>query len=92
MKKVRKHFIFHGQVQGVGFRYTASYLAKSLDLTGWVMNEYDGTVVAEVQGDERIVDHFVNRIHVSGRYISIDWTDEKVIPLVEEERTFRIRN
>ena len=45
MSEVRKHMIFHGRVQGVGFRYTAKYLARSMNLTGWVKNEYDGTVV-----------------------------------------------
>ena len=43
MADVRKHMIFHGRVQGVGFRYTAKYLARSMNLTGWVQNEYDGT-------------------------------------------------
>ena len=47
MSEVRKHMIFHGRVQGVGFRYTAKYLARSMNLTGWVKNEYDGTVVME---------------------------------------------
>ncbi|WP_242659847.1 acylphosphatase, partial [Enterocloster asparagiformis] len=28
MEKVRKHIIFSGRVQGVGFRYTACYLAR----------------------------------------------------------------
>ncbi|MFR8717144.1 MAG: acylphosphatase [Faecalibacterium prausnitzii] len=32
-----------GQVQGVGFRYRARYAAQSLDLTGWVQNEDDGS-------------------------------------------------
>ena len=41
MADVRKHMIFHGRVQGVGFRYTAKYLARSMNLTGWVKNEYD---------------------------------------------------
>ena len=43
MADVRKHFVFYGRVQGVGFRYTAKYMAQSLDLTGWVSYE-DGTV------------------------------------------------
>ena len=43
MSEVRKHMIFHGRVQGVGFRYTAKYLARSMNLTGWVKNEYDGS-------------------------------------------------
>ncbi len=25
MAEVRKHIVFHGRVQGVGFRYTAKY-------------------------------------------------------------------
>ena len=33
MSEIRKHFVFHGKVQGVGFRYTAKYLALSMDLT-----------------------------------------------------------
>ena len=33
---VRRRYSIEGQVQGVGFRYTAKYLAQSLGLTGWV--------------------------------------------------------
>ena len=31
MADIRKRIVFHGRVQGVGFRYTAKYLAQSLD-------------------------------------------------------------
>ena len=54
-KGVRKHIVFHGRDQGVGFRYTAKYLAQSLELTGWVRNEWDGTVTMEVQGREALI-------------------------------------
>lgn len=37
MSEVRKHMIFHGRVQGVGFRYTAKYLARSMNLTAGVI-------------------------------------------------------
>ena len=30
MSEVRKRIVFHGRVQGVGFRYTAKYAASSL--------------------------------------------------------------
>lgn len=55
MSEVRKHFVFRGKVQGVGFRYTAKYLALSLGLTGWARNEWDGTVTMEVQGRETLI-------------------------------------
>ena len=50
MKIIRKHFYFSGRVQGVGFRYKAMYLARGLELTGWVANLWDGRVEMEVQG------------------------------------------
>ena len=48
---MRRRYSIEGQVQGVGFRYRARYAAQSLELTGWVENEDDGSVTLEVQGD-----------------------------------------
>lgn len=42
--KIRKHIVFYGRVQGVGFRYYAVNKANQLGLTGWVKNLPDGTV------------------------------------------------
>lgn len=89
MADVRKHIIFHGRVQGVGFRYTAKYLCQSLGLTGWVQNEWDGTVTMEVQGKEALINKLLVGLN-QGHYISIDWMDTKELPL-EEERCFRVR-
>lgn len=36
MEQKRRHLVFTGRVQGVGFRYRASYAARSLGVTGWV--------------------------------------------------------
>ena len=41
---VRRRYSIEGQVQGVGFRYRARYAAQTLELTGWVENEDDGSV------------------------------------------------
>lgn len=89
MSEVRKHIVFHGRVQGVGFRYTAKYLAQSLELTGWVRNEYDGTVTMEVQGREALINKLLEGLN-RGHFITIDWMDTTEIPL-EEERAFRVR-
>ena len=45
----------HGAVQGVGFRYSARFEADRLGIAGWVRNRRDGTVEAEVEGDEASV-------------------------------------
>ncbi|HJC89781.1 acylphosphatase [Mediterraneibacter glycyrrhizinilyticus] len=89
MADVRKHIVFYGRVQGVGFRYTAKYLAQSLELTGWVRNEYDGTVTMEVQGRETLINKLLVGLN-QNRFITIDWVDTKEIPL-EEEKAFKVR-
>ena len=45
--QIRKHMIFSGEVQGVGFRYRAFVYAQELGLTGWVINLDDGRVEME---------------------------------------------
>ena len=69
--KIRKHIYFYGRVQGVGFRYTAKYLALSLGLTGWARNEYDGSVSTELQGLEEDIDKIIQALY-NDRYIEID--------------------
>ena len=81
--KVRKHIYFSGQVQGVGFRYSATYLARPLDLTGWVKNLWDGRVEMEVQGEEAAIAAFLSALR-SRRYIVIDDMDVREIEPVEE--------
>ena len=89
MSEVRKHMIFHGRVQGVGFRYTAKYLARSMNLTGWVKNEYDGTVVMEVQGSETLIFELMKGLN-RNQFIKIDWIDiEEMEP--ELESSFEVK-
>lgn len=87
MAEVRKRIVFHGRVQGVGFRYTAKYLAQSLGLTGWVENEWDGTVLMEVQGREQLINKLLTGIN-QNRFITIDWMDTDEIPLGDEKRFY----
>lgn len=87
---VRKHITFTGRVQGVGFRYRASYAAKGVGVTGWVKNEWDGSVMMEVQGREEQINRMLTLIHQSS-YIQIDHMITKEIPLEEKESGFHIR-
>ncbi len=67
---------YEGRVQGVGFRFTAVNLARELDATGWVKNEFDGSVTLVAEGEEdQLMDllHAIKNSHL-GRCI----TDERV--------------
>lgn len=90
MKKIRKQITFTGRVQGVGFRYRAAYAAKGLGITGWVKNNWDGSVEMEAQGTGEQINKMLILIN-QGDYIRIDGIDEKEIALEEKERGFHIR-
>ncbi len=80
---VRRHIVFSGLVQGVGFRYSAVHLAQPLDLTGWVRNLPDGRVEMEVQGGAAAIDEFLERLQ-NRRWIQIDHMDIRDVAPVEE--------
>lgn len=88
--KVREEMVFYGQVQGVGFRYKMSCLADAFCVTGWVRNEYDGSVHAQLQGSLEEIEQILVRLG-QDRYIELEGIDRKRIPLEEEERMFEIR-
>lgn len=50
------HAVVHGEVQGVGYRYTMRMIAREAGVTGWVRNRRDGTVEAEIEGTDAQVD------------------------------------
>ena len=87
---IRKYIRFHGWVQGVGFRYRAIRAAQHYGATGWVMNEYNGTVSMEIQGTESQIDRVIQAIQ-QGKWIKIEKMDVKIIPVDESEYTFGTR-
>ena len=50
MDLVRRNVVVRGRVQGVWFRESARRRACELGVSGWVRNNADGTVEAEVEG------------------------------------------
>ena len=48
-----------GKVQGVFFRETAKVKANTLEITGFIKNEPDGSVYIEAEGEDRAIDEFV---------------------------------
>jgi len=88
--KVRKHCIFYGRVQGVGFRFTVYQKAINLGLTGWVRNQYDGTVEACFQGEGDQINLLIAYMK-SIRYIYIERMDIKDLNVLNNEKGFQIK-
>ena len=86
---IRYRMVFTGRVQGVGFRYKAKSAADMFRLTGFVRNEYDGSVTVEIQGDEQEIDMFL-QILGQDRYIDIYGIAKEKLAVDEEERSFFI--
>jgi acylphosphatase len=49
-----------GLVQGVSYRASATSAARRIGVTGWVRNQPDGSVLAEVQGAPADVDAMID--------------------------------
>lgn len=54
-----KLVLYSGEVQGVGFRATASWVAKRYPVRGWVRNLMDGRVELLVDGTDAAVAEFL---------------------------------
>ena len=86
----RRRITFYGWVQGVGFRYRACHAADMYGCTGWVRNEWDGSVTMEIQGTEEAIGKVILAIE-AGRYVRIENMNSKTIPPEEDEYGFRTR-
>ncbi len=87
---IRKHLMFSGTVQAVGFRYRATYIAQAVGVTGWVKNLYDGRVQMEAQGTPEQLDEMIRRLRRE-RFIVITSIDEMVIPTEADEYEFKVK-
>ena len=57
--KVAYRIQVKGIVQGVGFRYNAIREAETNNITGFVKNEFDGSVTLLAEGEENDVKNFI---------------------------------
>lgn len=88
--EVRMHYHFTGLVQGVGFRVEMWRRAVNMKLTGWVKNNFDGSVDAELQGPRKRIETLIGQMNEIPR-IHIETVDLQEIP-VREETEFELLN
>ena len=89
MEKIRRHLIFHGYVQGVGFRWRACSTARHYGISGWVRNLDDGSVEMEAEGTPQDIEDLIEALdrHAWGH---VDSVESRTIP-VHGDYSFEVR-
>lgn len=88
----RTRYRYVGQVQGVGFRWTSQRIARALGLTGWVRNEYDGSVTLVLQGTSEQIGAFATQLsQMLAHYARYTVEEREDLPIDSNERDFRVR-
>ncbi|MGD0898009.1 MAG: acylphosphatase [Thermoguttaceae bacterium] len=64
----QQEVLFSGDVQGVGFRYTARSIARGFDVTGFVRNLSDGRVQVVVEGTQAELRAFLGALRQEMRH------------------------
>ena len=88
---MRARMIVSGVVQGVGFRWFTQRAANQLNLAGWVHNEPNGSVSAEVEGDAGLVKDFIHELKAGNRYAHVNRIDETPVNVEHDQPPFVIR-
>ena len=72
----------HGDVQGVGFRDAVYWTARKMHIAGFVMNEPDGTVFIDAEGEEEALREFLawcEKGPITAKVANVEsaWTDAR---------------
>src|SRR5258707_967678 len=77
MAKELRIIRIHGKVQGVGYRFFATRVARRLGLKGWIENNRDATVEAMVEGEKNAIDEWLEELKEGPRYAEVTKIDEE---------------
>jgi acylphosphatase len=80
-----------GAVQDVGYRYFIVRRARERNLTGWVKNRADGTVVVEAVGDRTQLEEFLRFIRVGPPAAHIAGVDTRWFEDEPDYKNFDVR-
>ena len=90
MEIKRVELLYAGRVQGVGFRFSAENFANAYKLVGYVRNLPDERVELVAEGEEKVLNNFLEAIRKDLGYLitnySINW-----FPPTGEFKRFSIR-
>jgi acylphosphatase len=89
--KIRHYrIVVKGRVQGVGFRYNAQAVAHKFNLTGYVRNQHDRSVLLHAEGKEEDLERFIDWCNTGPRLAEVgELIAEELKP--EGFKTFEVR-
>jgi acylphosphatase len=77
MAKELRIIKIHGKVQGVGYRFFATRVARRLGLKGTIESVRDGYVEAIVEGEKSVIDEWLEELKEGPRYAEVTSIDEE---------------
>ena len=80
-----------GRVQGVGYRYYAERKASALGLTGYAINQRDGSVKLHVEGARELIETFVKDLENGPPLASVTSCSLTWLPATGKYHSFSIR-
>lgn len=85
-----RRYIVRGRVQGVGFRWFVEHEARQLGISGWVRNNFDGTVEVLASGNEQQLQNLRQKLERGPRAARVDQVQEFPAEAIAGLTTFRI--
>ena len=89
-ENVRAHVIITGIVQGVFFRLETQRAAETYGVSGWVRNNYDGSVEAVIEGKREAVESLLAWCHKGPPRASVDKVDVQWQDYIGEFSKFQV--
>ncbi|MFA5510590.1 MAG: acylphosphatase [Candidatus Cloacimonetes bacterium] len=80
-----------GRVQGVGFRWFVKRLALGMEVTGWVRNMPDSSVLVLAQAQEDVLNVFVSLMRLGNSRASVAKIDISPLDDSKDYYDFEIR-
>ncbi len=80
-----------GRVQGVNLRWQVQEHALQNELTGWIKNEKDGSVLIELQGSKVSLNDFVSWLQTRARFVNVGMMQTNKL-ITRPENEFVIMN
>ena len=88
--KTRAHVFIKGEVQGVYYRVWVRTQAERLNLTGWVKNYIDGSVILLVEGNIENINALIKCLRSGSPLSQVDNVQTEWQPFENKFKSFKI--